>query len=259
MVRAKNIFGTQGGESIDSAAISVTLPTTPAAPPTPTGLAASGVTQTAITLTWNDVFSNYDQFVLQMKDCTAANSLWQDQVLDVLTYTYTNLTPDNAYCFQIKSRNTGGDSAASTLVNQRTVTPVPTAPQSLVLVNKDVTMIKIDWADVAYAKKWNIRYGGQTLSNQVLASTEYQFDNLAHSTSYTFEVQAINSQNVVGPWSVALVQSTNVPPTPITVQNLYYARKTQNTVDLTWDVDPSARTYEVQYRLYTSNVNSYQT
>jgi hypothetical protein len=120
-------------------------------------------------------------------------------------------------------------------------------------------MIKIDWADVAYAKKWNIRYGGQTLSNQVLASTEYQFDNLVHSTSYTFEVQAINSQNLVGPWSAALVQSTNVPPTPITVQNLYYARKTQNSVDLTWDVDPSARTYEVQYRLYTSGVNSYQT
>jgi hypothetical protein len=78
MVRAKNIFGTQGGESVDSVAISVTLPSTPAVPPTPTGLTASSVTQTAITLTWNDVFSNYDQFVLQMKDCTAANSLWQD-------------------------------------------------------------------------------------------------------------------------------------------------------------------------------------
>ncbi len=103
------------GSSQPGPAASVTTPAAPAAPPpVPTGLASSGVTSTAATLSWQ-ASAGADSYTVRRDGTAVAN-------VAGTTYTDTGLSADVGYAYTVVATNGNGSSAPSSALSVRTRT-----------------------------------------------------------------------------------------------------------------------------------------
>jgi hypothetical protein len=72
-----------------------------------------------------------------------------DSNLTDTIYSYTNLIPDSTYYWTVVAKNTGGNASATGTPWSFTLASLPHAPTSLIVSNRSISNLEIDWTDNA--------------------------------------------------------------------------------------------------------------
>jgi bacillolysin len=167
-------------------------PTDTTAPSAPTGLTASGTTDTTTNLSWtastdNVAVTGYNVYKGASLITTVAGT----------TYNVTGLTASTAYTFTVKAKDAAGNLSA--VSNDAAITTLPTPvdttspsiPASLTASGTTDISTNLSWTaatDNVAVTGYNV-YNGATMITTVTATT-YSVTGLSPSTAYTFTVKS---------------------------------------------------------------------
>jgi chitodextrinase len=127
-----------------------------------------------------------------------------------LSFPVTGLSPGTTYTFEVQAVNSSGvESAWSTPVSATTggTAPAPGVPSAPTTVITDVvsaSQINVFWNAPAANQNitsYNLRINGATVIRGI-TYLSFPVTGLAANTTYTFEVQAVNSSGTESNWSV---------------------------------------------------------
>ena len=161
------------------------------APAVPTGLAASGTTQSSTNLNWNAV--------TPPAGCTVSYKVLQASTViaspTTTSYAVTGLTPSTTYSFKVEATDAAGTSAASSAVNVTTLasscTTKPSTPTGFAASGTTDSTSNLSWNAVSPPTGCSISYtitgGPSPLTTTATSGTE---GGLTPSTSYTFSLTA---------------------------------------------------------------------
>ena len=170
------------GESDKSeSACTKTLKKRPAAPI----VTATADSESAITLTWDDVYGALSYKIYQGTKMIASG-------ITKTTYTVTGLDAETEYCFYMTAVNEIGASENSETACATTLEApkAPAAPVVTATADGESSII-LRWDAVENALSYNIYRGTETLDIE-LTETTYLIENLEAETTYCFNVTAVN-------------------------------------------------------------------
>jgi bacillolysin len=167
-------------------------PTDTTAPSAPTGLTASGTTDTTTNLSWTASTDN-----VAVTGYNVYNGVSLITTVTGTTYNVTGLTPSTTYTFTVKAKDAAGNLSA--VSNDAAITTLPTpidttspsVPASLTASGTSDVSTNLSWTastDNVAVTGYNV-YNGITLITTVTATT-YSVTGLSPSTAYTFTVKA---------------------------------------------------------------------
>ena len=226
-VKAANSAGYSGYSNTASATL---------APATPTGLAASNITTSQITVTWSNVGGETAFKVYRSTDGTTF-SVIATLGSNVLTYTNTGLNASTKYYYKIGASNAGGetDSAAIAATTSVPVVTLPAAPTGLSTTVSGTT-ITLHWTDNATNETSNIversTDGGTTFVTYATlgASVVSYADSVTTAGStYVYRVYAVNSAGSSGYSNTASGTVAPAAPTGLAASNV-----TTSQITLAW-------------------------
>jgi fibronectin type 3 domain-containing protein len=238
--------GTTAVQNILTWVYSPVATTTPAAPSNLTGTVVSG---SEIDISWTNNANNATGILID-RSSDGVNFVQIAAVsATVNTYHDTALNPGNTYYYEVRASNAAGNSAFSNVFQAATLIP-PAPPTNLAATNITTTEVDLSWTNVA-TNATGIKILKQLGNNssQVIAiglsptTTSYQITGLTAGSSYTFEVDALNSN---GPSGAATIEVDTLPAQVTGVTALGGPNK----ITISWAGDPGAVTYNV-YRTTT--------
>jgi titin len=234
------------GASAWSVPLAVT--TLPVPPPTvplaPSGLSATNVAQTSLTLNWVDNSNNEDGFTVEMADIADFSTVLNTFPVGagVTSLPVTGLTPSTMYYFRVEAFNVAGPSGWSETLPVTTLVPAPIAPSGLPATDVTQTSLTLNWTDNSLDETgFNIQMAtdiGFTANLQTLPAgmnaTSLPVTGLTPSTTYYFRVEAFNAGGTSG-WSVPLTVTTLAPVTPpLAPSAMTTANNTLTSITLNW-------------------------
>ena len=206
------------------------------APSTPTGLAVTGTSQTALTLGWtastdNAGVAGYDVFLNGSKVGTTAQTSYAFGGLACGTsYTLAVDAYDAAGNVSAKASTSGGTSACAD-------TTAPTAPGNLQVASATQTGISVTWT----AATDNVAVTGYTLylnGSKVgtTSQTSYSYSGLSCGTTYTLAVAANDAAGNASSQASALSPTSACPDTtpPASPTNLHVTSAAQTGISVAW-------------------------
>lgn len=205
-VAATSSAGSSGYSNTASA--TTDLPPPPAAP---SGLSATAVNETAISLGWTDNANDEDDYSVERSSDGVSFSVIATLGANATSYSDSGLTSGATYFYRVSASNLGGPSGYSNVASATTPAPQPpTAPSGLAATTASSSSIDLTWSDnssneTAFAIE---RSPAATANWQQVATvgadtTSYTDTGLAASTSYDFRVRAFNGSLASAPSNVA--------------------------------------------------------
>jgi chitodextrinase len=213
------------------------------APSTPSGLAASNIAQTSLTLTWNPSTDNvgvvgYDVFRNDVKVAspTATNA------------NLTGLTCATPYTLEVQARDAAGNASERARLGVTTAacsspppppsdTQAPSTPSGLRVASSTTTSVSLAWNpstdNVGVAGYRAYRNGTLVATGTQTAST---VGSLTCGNAYTFEVSAFDGAGNASP-RASVVGSTQACPdteAPSAPANVTATSRTTTSIALTW-------------------------
>src|SRR5439155_1232594 len=190
-------------------------------PPTISGVSAFGMTASGATITWTTNEVSDSQVEYGTSTAYGASSPLKASLVPSHNVTLTGLSPTTLYHYQVKSRDPGGNltySADFTLSTLADTTP-PTPPASLTTTTISATQINLTWiasADDVGVTGYQVERcqgTGCTTFAQIATTTgtSYSDTGLAPSTSYSYQVKAVDATANV---RAAARVADMTPPTP---------------------------------------------
>ena len=248
-VRAVGAGGTSSAASIQETARAV-------APNAPTGLTTSGITQTAITLSWTASTGG----AVTRYDVSTNGTTWTDSGSD-LTHTFSGLTANTQYTLRVRAVGAGGTSAAAS-ASARTIAAVaPAAPTGLQTSGITTSAITLSWtaSTGGAVTRYDVSTDGTNWTDSG-SDTTHTFSSLTANTQYTLRVRAVGAG---GTSAVASVQATTGTPAPNAPTGLTTSGITTSAITLSWTKSTGATSYEVNGGALTgwtalSDVATYQ-
>jgi hypothetical protein len=118
------------------------------APFAPSGLTATAISTSQISLAWADNASNEDGFKIE-RSLDGVNFTQVATVgANVTTYSATGLQAGTTYYFRVRSFNTGGDSGYSNTASATTpAATIPTAPSGVTVTAVSPSQLNVKWTD----------------------------------------------------------------------------------------------------------------
>ena len=227
-----------GNTSANSAAITVTTPDTQA-PTAPTGLAASGITQTDLSLSWtaatdNIAVTGYDVYQNGVKINAAT--------ITTTNYAVAGLTAATTYQFYVRAKDAAGNTSAnSTTIAVTTLagpdTQAPTAPTNLSTSNLTQSSLTLNWSaatDNIAVTGYDVYKDGVKLNSTAITTTSYAVSGLTVLTSYQFYVTASDAAGNTSANSNTLTVTTPDTQAPTAPTGLVSSSLTQSSLTLTW-------------------------
>lgn len=212
--------------------------------PAPTLNAPTGITQSAITLSWTSVAGNNGYRIDRSSDGYSFIQVATPAV-NAVSYTDTGLLPNQAYTYRISTRNSAGVYSVVSNVQSATTLPVE-APVFAALSGIATDRMTLSWNDVPGNAGYMIeRSPDNTTWTQVATpatgATSYLQTGLQAGTLYYFR---ISTRNSAGGYSVASnVQSAVTTPAAPAVPSVTVVSESR--IDLQWQLVPGATDYRV--------------
>ncbi len=183
-------------------------------PPAPTGLSTSGITNDSITLNWTKS-SGATSYEVRYNDNPVTFSDWFD-VGDVASYTFTGLTADRRYAFNLRAKNANGVSSTVNATADTLDGPnkAPSDPTDLSTSNTTHSSVTLNWTKSSGATSYEIgvpRDGGIHFSD-VGDVASYTQAGLIPETSYLFYVRAKNSYGISTSFAFSSITTLAAPP-----------------------------------------------
>ncbi|MHA7055643.1 fibronectin type III domain-containing protein [Aquimarina sp. M1] len=222
-------------------------------PTAPTGLAASDVKETTVTLSWNPATDNVG--------VTAYDVYQGSSILGEVTTTTANvtgLTASTAYQFSVKAKDAAGnESAFSNTVNVTTAaapdTQAPTVPTGLTASNVAETTVTLSWnpaTDNVGVTAYDVYQGSTNLGE--VTDTTTNVTGLTADTAYQFSIKAKDAAGNESAFSNIITVTTSGGstgsgctsgissfPYDEGFENTLGSWTQSNTDDINWSVDAS--------------------
>ncbi len=226
-VRAKDAAGNES----TSAPLSVTTNDIPdtQAPSVPTGLAASAITTSSFTLSWNASTDNiavtgYDVYNGAVKVNTSN--------ITATTFNITGLLPNTSYSMTVKAKDAAGNESTSAplsvTTNASPDTQAPTVPTGLAASAITTSSFTLSWnasTDNVAVTGYDVYSNGIKVNSVLVTGTSYNATGFASSTTFTITVRArdaAGNESTSSPLSVTTL--TPPPPSPILTLTLSGAK-----------------------------------
>ncbi|QYZ79770.1 PGF-pre-PGF domain-containing protein [Methanofollis formosanus] len=217
---------------------SVGISTTP--PPGVTDLAATTISETAITWTWTDPADpTFDRVMLFLNGTFLTNVS-----VGVGTYTTTDLAPDTAYLLSTRSVDFCGQANATWVSTTARTAPDRTPPASvtdLTAATVSETAITWTWTDPADADfdRVMLALDGTFLTNVSAGVGTYTTTDLAPDTAYLLSTRTVDiAGNLNQTWVNATARTTPDQTPPAGVTDLTAATISETAITWTW-TDPA--------------------
>jgi len=207
-------------------------------PSVPAGLQGMAASSSEIELSWNPssdnvAVSNYDV----RRDGTVIATV------STTAFSDAGLSPDTAYVYEVRARDTSGNlSAFSTSVQVTTPaaadTVPPSVPAGLQGAAVSPTRIDLSWnaaTDNVAVTSYDLRRDGSIIAT--VSGTSYSDPGLAPDSAYVYSVRARDAAGNTSAFSSSVTVSTpassdTTPPS--TPANLQGSAVTPSRIDLTW-------------------------
>jgi fibronectin type 3 domain-containing protein len=207
------------------------------------------VSQTQINVFWDaSTSSNVQSYNLRINGSTVISGL------TYLSYPVKDLTPNTTYTFEVQTVSSTGISAWSTPVQATTLgpTPPPNAPAGVTTSVVSSSQINVFWnpSNSQNVTSYNLRVNGTEVITGI-TYLSYPVKNLTPGTTYTFEVQAVNSSGAASAWSTP-VQATTTPiavPTGVVANSV-----SQTQINVFWNASSSPNVTSYNLRINGSTV-----
>ncbi|MEX2211975.1 MAG: fibronectin type III domain-containing protein [Gaiellaceae bacterium] len=177
-------YNSAGTSSRASTSVS-TSPCLPVAPAAPAGLSVSGVSTSALTLSWSAASraSGYRVFLNGSQVSTTSAT----------SYTFSGLACGTSYTLGVEAYNSAGTSSRSSISGSTGACPVgpPAAPSGLSVSGVSTSALTLSWSAVSRASGYRVFLNVSQVSTS--SATSYTFSGLACGTSYTLGVEAYNT------------------------------------------------------------------
>src|SRR5439155_91016 len=189
------------------------------APSSPTGLSATAVSSSQINLSWAPPTDNGGSAITgyKVERSTDGGTTWTALVANTgsatTMYSDTGLTPATTYTYRVSAISAVGTSPTSNTASTRTLV-APSPPIGLTATTASSSQINLSWTAPNDRRSAITEYkverstdGGATWSTLVantgITETTYSDTGLAHTTTYTYRVSAINSVGTSPPSNTA--------------------------------------------------------
>ncbi|MFN8474317.1 MAG: fibronectin type III domain-containing protein [Anaerolineae bacterium] len=232
-VTAYNAQGESGPSGSDCAQTSLTPPVG-VPPAAPTGMTATGISQSEIQVAWIDNSNDEQGFRIY-----ESNSLVATVGADVTAYTVGGLAAGSSHCYQVASYNSYGETVANGMAcgSTQTAPPGPSAPANLQAAALSTTQIKLTWTDTSTNETGFKVFEGSTLVATLSAgTTTYTVSGLAANTNHCYVVYAYNGNGTSAPsnQACATTQSGSASKLPSAPSNLQASAMSASQIKLTW-------------------------
>lgn len=213
---------------------------TVAGPNVPTGLTASGITQTQATLSWS---ASTGAKTYSIYENGGSSGLFTG--ISSTSKTITGLTPGTNYTFTVTATdNSGIESGQSAAAGFTTLPVPPTSPTGLTTSNVGQSSITLNWNSVSSATSYNVyQDGGSTPILTGIAGTSTNVTGLSPNTSYSFSVTAVNAGGESPASSSATAQT--LPPPPVAPTGLQSSNVTATSFTVSWTAVPGSSYYNL--------------
>ncbi len=265
-VRAKDAAGNES----TSAPLSVTtndLPDTQA-PTIPTGLAASAITTSSFTLSWNASTDNvavtgYDVYNGAVKVNTSD--------ITATSFNITGLSPNTAYSMTVKAKDAAGNESTSAplsvTTNDLPDTQAPTVPTGLAASAITTSSFTLSWnasTDNVAVTGYDVYNGAVKVNTSDITATSFAVTGLAPNTAYSMTVKAKDAAGNESTSAPLSVTTNDLPDTqaPSVPTGLAASAITTSSFTLSWNAstDNVAVTgydvYNGAVKVNTSNITA---
>ncbi len=168
-----------------------------------------------------------------------------------LSYTISSLSSGTTYKVKVRAINGSKYGKWSTVKSFKTKTAAtPAQVKNVALSNSAKTSLKVKWAKVKYAEKYQVAYKKSSAKSYTLKKTSnlnYTISSLSSGTTYQVKVRAINGSKY-GKWSTVKSFKTKVSSTPTQVKNVNLSKATADTLTIKWDKAKYAKKYQIAYK-----------
>lgn len=218
--------------------------------PPPTLNAATGVTQSSITLSWGNVTGNNGYRIDRSTDGISFAQLTLPAV-NAVTYTDTGLSPNQIYYYRISTKNSAG--AYSVVSNVQSATTLPVvAPVLNVPSSVTLSQMVLTWNDVSGNAGYKIERSQDNatwtqVATPAAGATSFVQTGLQAGTLYYFRIYTRNSSGGFSPPS-NVQSSTTTPAAPgaATLTGI-----SESLIDLAWQVVAGGTNYKVMRSIGT--------
>lgn len=161
---------------------------------TPSGLGASGITQTGATLSWGAV-SGATSYNVQYR--ATGTTTWASATATTTSTSVSGLNCNTGYEFQVRAvcgTTNGSFSASATFTTASCTTTSCGTPSGLSASGITQTSATLNWGAVSGATGYNVRarqVGTTTWSTGSVTTTSVNFTGLTCNTNYEFQAQAV--------------------------------------------------------------------
>lgn len=228
-------------------------------------LTITNLTATSLTLSWTAPSAGTTPFSYQVQQALVGSSVFANTggSLSTATTNISALSANTGYQFQIVTTNVAGSSTSAS-VSTTTLPIVPGTPSGLTLVGSPTqTSVGLQWTapvtgtpPITYQvlSRTPTGSGSFTPAGAVVSTLTQTITGLVASSSYDFEIQAINAAGSSAPSSVLaniLTAANVVPVAPSAPTNLAAGAVTTTTIPVSWSASATGTppiSYVVQWR-----------
>lgn len=178
---------------------------TPEAPPSaPTGLRATNVGQTFVSLIWNDIATNETGYRVY-QTTSGVERLVTTLAANTIQFTINGLVKETAYRFRVAAFNAVGETR-SALLSVTTLAELLPPIRNFTAVAVGSRDVQLTWNDTTGETRYSVYQalgttGRQLLTNLSANSTSFRVTGLSPRTTYRFQILASNSGgNVQTSW-----------------------------------------------------------
>ncbi|MEI9912523.1 MAG: fibronectin type III domain-containing protein [Bacteroidota bacterium] len=234
------------------------------APAAPANLAASGITQSTLTLGWAAATDNigvtgYDVYQNGVKINTSN--------VATTSYNVSGLIVLTSYNFYTVAKDAAGNiSAASNTVNVTTPdTQAPTAPSGLASSNLTATSLTLNWnvsTDNVGVTGYDVYQNGTKINTVAVTATTCNVSGLTQATSYSFYIRASDGAGNVSGNSNTINVTTTDTQAPTAPAGLTSSNLTSASLTLSWTASSDNMgvtgydVYQNGIKINTSNVTT---
>lgn len=193
--------------------------TAPSPPGALTALTTGVTTASAVPLSWTapGIGGSPSSYTVQYR-VTGGGGWSQVSGISSTSYTVTGLAASTEYDFQVQAVNAGGVSAWTATASATTAAgSAPGTPTGLTAGSPTSNSIALSWtapgsggAGASYNVQYQLQSGGSWTQLSGISGTSYTVTGLAASTTYNFQVQAVNG-GLTSSWTSTVSEATVAP------------------------------------------------
>jgi hypothetical protein len=210
--------------------VPITKSTLTSVPPTPLNINAAA-NNTSIIITW---------------DPAPTATTYQIKVDGVMSntfsgtnYVHNGLTPGTLHSYQVRSVNSGGESAWSEEMEVTALANKPIIPANLIAA-PGKTQVTLSWNGIV-GESYEVEADGVIYNTSSTAAFTHK--DLLQSTQHTYRVRS-KRVGILSDWCAAVTASTSADV--FGVPDNFKAEASDNMVELSWDAAAEATSYELE-------------